>query len=166
MMTMRFFNTRFFLFFICIGCVAQFMACEGKKKDATPAAPKSNMLNADGFVVRPQQFESIYTTSGTLLPNEEIQILPEVSGRVTNISFNEGAHIEKGQVLLKLYNEDIKAQIQKLKAQRELQVRIQARQAELLRIGGIIQEGYEKNTTQKQTINVDLAYFQAVGCQN
>ncbi len=88
--------------------------------------------------------------------------MPEVAGRVTSISFDEGTVVKEGQVLVKIYNDDIKAQIQKLRAQRELQVKIQNRQAELLRIGGISQQDYETTTTQIQSIDADVAYSEAL----
>ena len=138
-------------------------SCDSKKSEAetTKAGAKPNILRAEGFVVEPQMFQSDYTTSGSLLPNESTQILPETSGRVTSISFKEGVHVEQGQVLVKLYNDDIKAQIQKSKAQRELQVKIKERQAELLRIGGISQQDYETTAAQIASIDADLAYSEA-----
>ncbi|MES2702052.1 MAG: efflux RND transporter periplasmic adaptor subunit [Bacteroidota bacterium] len=131
------------------------------KKEESKAPGKPNMLTAEGYVVEPQAFQTSYTASGSLLPNEEIKILPEVAGRVTNISFTEGATVGKGQSLVTIYNEDIRAQIQKLRAQRELQVRIRNRQGELLHIGGISQQDYETTGTQIKSIDADIAYAQA-----
>jgi membrane fusion protein (multidrug efflux system) len=156
-------KTRFpFLFSLtiiatCLGaCKHDNQATTAKKDD------KTKMLRAEVFIVKPQSFAADYTASGSLLPNEEIQILPEVSGRVTNISFKEGTHVEKGQMLLQIYNDDIKAQIQKLQAQKELQIKIENRQAELLRIGGISQQDYETTVTQIQSIDADIAYSRAM----
>jgi membrane fusion protein, multidrug efflux system len=148
------FTTLFFA--VCL------LSCNNKKQDAETTKPlKPSVLNAEGFVVTPQPFQSDYTTGGSLLPNEEVRILPEVSGRVTSISFDEGSHVEQGKVLLKIYNEDIKAQIQKSQAQRALQVKIRERQGELLRIGGISKQDYETTTAQIQSIDADLAYSEA-----
>lgn len=138
-----------------------FMAACHEKRKEEPVKPRNTTLNAEGFVVQPQSFESEYATTGSLLPNEEIQILPETSGRVTSISFKEGAHVKKGDVLVKLYNDDIRAQIQKSLAQRELQVKIKERQAKLLDIGGISKQDYETTVAQIASIDADLAYAQA-----
>lgn len=148
---------------ICIigACVSTLMACSHKKEDATKPNGKPNILVAEAYVVHPQVFQTEYTASGTLLPNEEINILSEVAGRVTDIKFREGAAVTKGQVLVTLYNQDIKAQIQKLRAQRELQVKIRNRQQELLRIGGISQQDYETTGTQIASIDADIAYSEA-----
>jgi membrane fusion protein (multidrug efflux system) len=132
---------------------------EGRKEE--PPKPRNTTLNAEGFVVEPQVFENQYTSTGSLLPNEEIQLLPETSGRVTTISFKEGSHVNKGDVLIRLYNDDIKAQIQKSQAQRALQVKIKERQAKLLDIGGISKQDYETTAAQIASIDADLAYAQA-----
>ncbi|OJW81314.1 MAG: hypothetical protein BGO69_04165 [Bacteroidetes bacterium 46-16] len=116
---------------------------------------------AEGYVVIPQPFRDEYVASGSLIANEEVEIHPEVSGRITSINFKEGAHVSKGQRLLQLYDADIRAQVQKSKAQRELQVKIQQRQEELLRIGGISKQDYESTTTQIQSIDADIAYEEA-----
>ncbi|MCW3120950.1 MAG: efflux transporter periplasmic adaptor subunit [Flavipsychrobacter sp.] len=159
---MKMTSLRFLIPVVSISLLYSLAACNSKKKEEEEAKPKTNILNAEGYVVKPQAFQSDYTASGSLLPNEEIQILPEVSGRVTNISFEEGTHVSAGQVLLKIYNDDIRAQIQKSKAQRELQEKIKLRQVELLRIGGISQQDYETTTAQIQSINADLAYSDAL----
>jgi len=136
-------------------------ACGDKKVDVPAKAGGPKTLTAEGIVVKPELFENEYTTSGTLVPNEEVSIMPEIQGRITSITFKEGAVVTQGQVLAQLYNEDIKAQIQKLRAQRELQVKIRRRQAELLNIGGISQQDYETTNTQISAIDADIAYSQA-----
>ncbi len=144
-------------------CLLSFSSCDDKKKDVDKNKPTGPVvLSADGFLVKTEPFQSDYTASGSLVPNEEIQILSEVPGRVTSISFTEGAQVKKGQVLVRLYNEDIKAQILKSKAQRELQEKIKARQSELLRIGGISQQDFETTTAQIASIDADIAYTEAM----
>lgn len=134
-------------------------ACHSKKEPA--AKPKSNMLSAEGFLVQPKAFESSYSATGSLLPSEEIQILPEISGRITSITFKEGSHVSKGDVLITLFNADIKAQIQKSEAQIALQTKIKERQAKLLNIGGISQQDYETTEAQIASLNADVAYSKA-----
>src|ERR1035437_3517613 len=71
-----------FPFLIVVLCI--FTSCNNKNQETGNKPAKPMVLNAEGFIVKPQPFQSDYTTSGSLLPNEEIQILPEVSGRVTS----------------------------------------------------------------------------------
>ncbi len=135
--------------------------CGDKKQEADnkPKGPK--ILVAEGIVVHPVVFQDNYVTTGTLLPNEEVTVMPEMAGRISAISFKEGSEVRQGQLLASIYNDDIRAQLQKLKAQRELQVKIKNRQAALLEIGGISEQDYETTGTQIQAIDADIAYATA-----
>lgn len=135
----------------------------GCKEEAAPqkggGGPRT--MAAKAYVVTPQEFYQEYATSGTLLANESVEIHPEIAGRVTGIHFTEGSKVSKGQLLVQLYDDNIKAQIQKLKAQKQLQAATQKRQKSLLDIGGISQQEYETTETQLQSLDADIAYAEA-----
>lgn len=135
--------------------------CEGEKADTAKGRGKPRGLSANGFVVTQGSFSDIYVASGSLLPNEEVNIMPEIQGRVTGIYFKEGSSVSKDQLLVQLYDEEIKAQLDKLKAQRKLQVKNQERQQALVNIGGISQQEFETTQTQIQSIDADIAYAEA-----
>lgn len=137
------------------------VSCGSKKEDAkagAPAGPKT--LRAEGYVVKAAPFNTEYRTTGTLLPAEAIDIHPEISGRVTAILFQEGTAVRKGQALMQLSDADVRAQLQKLKAQRGQQASILSRSSELVRIGGISKQDYEAAQTGVQSIDADIAYQQ------
>jgi membrane fusion protein (multidrug efflux system) len=146
------------LYSILFACLA---GCVKKKETTTKGGKKPNNLRAEGYLVIPQTFSNTYIASGSLLPNEQIDIHPEVSGRVTNIFFKEGSPVKKGQVLVQLYDGEIKANIQKLHAQKQLQQKMQQRQQQLLSIGGISKQDYETTQTQVKSIDADIASAQA-----
>lgn len=136
--------------------------CGNKKENATAAGPaRPKGLKAEGFVVNASSFQTDYTASGTLLANETIDIHPEISGRIVTIGFKEGARVKKGQVLLQLNDADLRAGLQKLRAQRALQEKILERSKELVRIGGISQQDYETTETQIASIDADIALQEA-----
>ncbi len=155
------FKNIFFLPFTGILICITLSACKDNKEDATKSPGRSKELKAEGFLVVPQTFQHDISASGTLLPNEEVEIHPEVSGRITAIKFTEGSFVKKGQTLLQINDADIIAQVEKLKAQKALQQKMLERQQELLRIGGISQQDYETTQTQIASINADIAYQEA-----
>ena len=136
-------------------------ACGGKEEKTGAKGGPPRTLRAEGFVVTAGQFESAYTTSGTLTPNEQIDVVPEVSGRVTGISFQEGSAVRRGQTLVTLSDADIRASIQKLQAQRANLRTVQSRQQELVRIGGIARQDLEATQTSVAAINADIAFQEA-----
>jgi len=156
-------DAKFFQFLAVLLLPAMLTACGGKKDAGAKAGHGGTpSLRAEGYVVAPQVYTSSYMASGTLLPNEQVEIHPEISGRVTAISFKEGTWVRKGQLLVQLYDADIKALVQKLRAQRELQVKILERQEKLLAIGGISRQDYETTETEISSIDADVAYQEAM----
>ena len=161
---MYLYQNKIFIPIISLCLSLGFMACKSKKTETTATSARGGRLNnlrAEGFIAKAEVFQNDYRSSGTLLANEEIEIHPEISGRVTSISFKEGARVRKGQTLVQLYDADIRAQIQKLRAQRQLQVKMLDRQEELIRIGGISRQDYETTQTQIKSIDADIAYAEA-----
>lgn len=150
-----FFHSFVFLFSLLIlsGCK--------DKEDASKANNRPKGLRTEGYIVQPQSFQNDISASGTLRPNEAVEIHPEVSGRITAILFKEGSFVKKGQTLVQLNDADIRAQIQKLRVQKSLQEKLLARQEELLRIGGISRQEYESTQTQIASINADISYQEA-----
>ena len=136
------------------------VSCSSKKDDAgkgaAPAGRPKNIM-ADAYIVKPAAFSNSYSASGNLLPNEEVSLHPEVSGRITSINFREGSVVRKGQLLIQLYDGDLRANVQKLVAQRGLQQATANRQGELLKIGGIARQDYEATTTSIAATNADIA---------
>lgn len=131
----------------------------GKGNAQHADGPKA--LQAEVIVVRAGGLNAVYQSSGNLLPNEAINVYPEVSGRITAIHFKEGAAVRKGDLLVQLYDNDIRAQIQKLQAQRKLQVLTKERQDELLAINGISRQEYDNTVTQIASIDADMAFNEA-----
>ncbi|HRO42800.1 MAG TPA: efflux RND transporter periplasmic adaptor subunit [Flavipsychrobacter sp.] len=150
----------FFSAFVSLSSLLIISSC-GNKEDASKANSKPRGLRAEGYVVQPQSFQNDISASGTLRPNEEVEILPEVAGRITSILFKEGALVKKGQTLVQLNDADIRAQIQKLRAQKSLQQNLLERQEELVRIGGISRQEYETTQTQIASINADISFQEA-----
>ncbi len=147
--------------FILLATILTAASCKDKNNNADKAAAnKPKILTAQGFVTRLTDYAPVYTASGSLLPNESIEIHPEVNGRVTGIFFHEGSHVRKGQLLLQLNDADVVAQIRKLQAQRSLQQTTQNRQEALLKIGGISRQDYDATRTGIQGLDADIAASQ------
>jgi membrane fusion protein (multidrug efflux system) len=137
-------------------------ACSSKEDKAAggkPSGPRA--LQAEVVIVKPTPLETTYQSSGTLLSNEEINVYPEVSGRITSINFKEGSMVRKGQLLVQLYSAEIEAQIEKLKAQRKLAITTKERQDELLKISGISRQEYDNTLTSIASIDADIAFNEA-----
>ena len=65
-----------------------------------PIAPRrQSTLNVNGRIVRPQRLTDGITTVGNLLPDEEVDLSFETSGKIVAINFQEGTVVRKGELL-------------------------------------------------------------------
>jgi membrane fusion protein (multidrug efflux system) len=136
------------------------LSCEEKKKNTPPptaAAQRGNRpTQAEGFIVRTKTLSENIEVPGTLLPFEETEIRPEISGRVVYLNVPEGRFVSKGTVLARLFNGDLQAQLKKLQVQLEIAQQTAARYKELLKIGGVSQQEYDLTELQVNNLKADM----------
>ena len=99
--------------------------------------------------------------SGTLLAREEVQLTPEMSGRITRLNLREGQRVRKGECLLSLFDEDLKAQEEKLRLQESIAARTLDRARALLKSGSGTQQEADNAENQLNNIRADLRIVQA-----
>lgn len=91
-----------------------------KQKSADQASlKKSKGLAIPVTVIIPkkQYFSSKLVVSGTLAPEEEVQIAPKVTGRLLYLKVDEGNNVRKGDIIGELDHSEIDAQILQAQAQ-------------------------------------------------
>jgi len=136
-----------------------------KKDIKTGDAGKNQMKNApvlvSVYVVKPEKVSNIVMTTGTVLANEEIEIHSEIAGKITGIFFKEGGKVRKGDLLLKIYDMDLQAQLKKLELQKSLNEKNEARQKQLLAINGISQQEYDNTLNLLNSTKADIDLIKA-----
>ncbi len=140
------------------------IACGGKKKEAAtqqkPGGSNQPPMRVDGYVVSPESFQENIEVPGTIVANEKVEIHPEVSGRIVQLNVVEGKYVGKGALLAKLYDGDLRAQLNKLYIQLALAKKTEERQAQLLKIQGISQQDYDISLLQVNSLNADIGILQ------
>ena len=103
----------------------------------------SAAMQVHGFVLKPRNFANMLSVSGTLEANEEVDIQAEISGVVQGIYFDEGSSVSKGQVLLKVDDTELRAQLSQTSTQVGLASENERRAGLLLEKEAISQEEYD-----------------------
>ena len=119
------------------------------------------VLPVDAFVVKPTQFDRILVVTGTIIANETIEIKSEVSGKITGIYFKEGQAVKKGDLLIKIEDHELQAQLEKAKYNKKLNEDNEFRQRKLLEKEAISQEEYDNALNRLNTSNADIMLLQA-----
>lgn len=114
------------------------------------------ILNVSGFLIQPTQLNDFYKSTGTLRPDEEVELAFETSGKIVGINFTEGTRVKKGDLLAKINDRPLQAQLQKLRAQQKLIEEKEFRQRSLLTKDAISQESYDQILTELQTNKADI----------
>lgn len=140
--SMRFLN----IFLLLV--VVLFGSCKGEDKKETDKQPNSaaaapKPLTVDGVIAKTELTSGTIQTSGTILANEEVEIKSEVAGKITGIYFKEGQNVNKGQLLVKLNDDDLQAQIKKTEVEIKLAEEKEKRQKQLLASTAISKEEYD-----------------------
>lgn len=126
---------------------------------AQTAANKSasyNVTAVEGFIVKPSVLTENVTASGTLVPAEETELHPESSGRVIAIHLPEGKTVRKGELLLKIFDEELKTQLRKLETQLKQAEITEQRLGELLKVKGVSQQEYDLAVLQVQNLKNEM----------
>lgn len=115
-----------------------------KKINSGPTDKKAvSSMSVDGRILKPQIFKDNLSLSGSLEANEEIDIRSEVSGVVESINFEEGSKVSKGQVLFRVNDIELRAQLSKVKTAQQLSSENQRRAKLLLEKQAISQEEFD-----------------------
>ena len=131
------------------------------KGGAADLGGKGQTLSVNGFVVVSQRLKEDIVSSGSLLAAEQVDIYPEISARITQLNIREGQPVTAGALLVKLFDADLRAQLQKLQAQADNARRTEDRNKQLLARGGISQQEYDIVTTNLRSSLADIDLVRA-----
>lgn len=118
-------------------------------------------LSVDVHLVEPQTFENKIFSTGTLLANEDVEIRSEISGKIVELSIEEGQLVEKGDLLIKTNDSELQAQLKQAEYRINLAEVRERRQKQLLERGGISQEQYDATLNELNVLKAERDLIKA-----
>ncbi|WPU98842.1 efflux RND transporter periplasmic adaptor subunit [Mucilaginibacter sp. cycad4] len=132
---------------------------EGAKKSAAAmASGKGDKKKGGGpvgvnvMIVKDTAVNNIIDITGTIDANEKVSLISQTAGNITGIYFNEGTKVTKGQLLVKVYNQDLEASLQQNQYQVALAKQQENRNRQLLQKEAISQEEYDTSLTSLNSL--------------
>jgi len=116
---------------------------KSKNEESKKFGDKDTPTLVTGIVVKTATFENKLSLSGSIDANEQIEIRSEVSGIVEGIYFTEGTYVNKGQVLFKVNDIELKAQLRQATTKEGLTAENERRAKLLLEKEAISQEEFD-----------------------
>lgn len=129
-------------------------------RGSSTGAGRSELV-VSATVLKPQTLNNLFRIRGVLLPDEEVNLTFESSGKITDIFFEEGTFVKEGTLLAKVNDAPLQAELKKLEAQMPLAEDRLYRQQMLLEKDAISQETYQSIATQLETLKADIELVKA-----
>lgn len=114
-----------------------------------------------GMVVTPRPFDNAIVATGTILASEEVELRSEVAGKVISLPFREGARVKKGDLLVKINDADLRAQLMRARSRRDLATQREDRQKKLREINGVSADQYDEARNELTAATAEVALLEA-----
>jgi membrane fusion protein (multidrug efflux system) len=136
---------------------------ENKSGDSGPKGKdgKNKSMTVNGIVVKSQTFDNNLSLSGSIEANEQVDIRSEVSGIVEGIYFKEGSNVSKGQLLFKVNDLELRAQLAQAKTKEGLASENERRAKLLLQKEALSQEEYDIARADYKLAQAQIQLIQA-----
>ncbi|CAM3882168.1 efflux RND transporter periplasmic adaptor subunit [Aquirufa aurantiipilula] len=135
---------------------------EGKEKSkGGPGGGKGGKTTVVVMVVKSTRLDDMINSTGSILPNEEVEIRSEIAGRIIQLNIKEGDVVQKGTILLHINDDDLQARLRKLGYNKKLAEDNEARQKVLLQKEAISQREYDIAVNSVNTISADIEDLKA-----
>jgi membrane fusion protein (multidrug efflux system) len=137
-------------------------ACNsGKNKKNSAHEKGKGPISIDVSIAHYQSFSNLVEANGNILAQESVQLKPEMSGRIVFLNIPEGKLVAQGTLLMKLFDDDLKAQLKKFNAQLSIARKTESRLKSLLQLNGLNQQEYDVALTQVQNLEADIDFTNA-----
>ncbi|MFU8859759.1 MAG: efflux RND transporter periplasmic adaptor subunit [Cyclonatronaceae bacterium] len=133
-------------------------------EDTTATAPveRDTRLAVNLHLVEAERFVNKIFATGTTIANDMVELRSESSGRINRIYFEEGRPVKKGDLLIKINDSELKAQLRRAEYRKNLAQIRETRTRDLLSRNAVSQEEYD---TVQNELNVVLADIELIEAQ-
>jgi membrane fusion protein (multidrug efflux system) len=136
------------------GCYAK---AEDKNATSAPTVKASPGVPVDGYIVKPAVLKDELEITGTLEPNQEVDIVSELPRKIIRVNTKDGATVQAGQLLFEMDNADLLAQLEKLRQQEKLAKLNEERLRDLIQHEAVVQQDYDQSFTNLKVLQAQIA---------
>lgn len=135
-----------------IALSAALVGCSTQAAEKAESPGTVTKLPVDVKVVHAQPLHQEEIVAGSVLPNKEVAITSELSKKITDVFFQDGRFVQKGQPLYQLEDAEIIARLKQIKADLQLAQLNEQRLSALLKTETIRQEEYDGAYAKLQSL--------------
>lgn len=154
--------TSIVLILLLIILLPKLLSSSSKENNNLAGNKPDQIISVKAYIIKPETVDNKVLTTGTILANEEVELRSEVSGKITKILFKEGSYVNKGELLIKINDSDLQAQLRRAESKVKLSEEKEFRQKQL-RDGNLISQEEYDNTLGE--LNVNKADYDLIKAQ-
>ena len=124
------------------------------KVERKPQGPRSVVVKVT--MPREQTINDGIRSVGSLLPDREVEIASETTGKIVKILFEEGSFVKEGELLVKVDDSDLVAQLKRSEFNRQMLEERLNRQRILLEKDAVSRESFDQVETDYRMLEADI----------
>src|SRR6185312_5269684 len=126
-----------------------------------PGGRRNGPIPVKVMVVKDTVINNNIDVTGTIDANEKVSLVSETAGKITGIYFKEDSYVKKGQLLVKVYNQDMQASLAQNNYNIALAKQNEYRNSVLLKKEAISQQEYDISLTSLNTLKAQADVIKA-----
>ncbi len=136
--------------------------CDTKDKNNKNSGATRQKLEVNAVIADYTMLEQELTISGTIIPDETVDLHPETPGKLVELNIEEGKKVTKGQLLARVNDNEVRARLKKLYLDLELAQQDLERKQKLKEINALSQQETDvaQNKVDGLKAEIDLAKAQ------
>jgi membrane fusion protein (multidrug efflux system) len=113
------------------------------------------------IVIRTEKLGGKVTTVGTVLSDEEVEVRSQVSGQIQRIYLTEGARVNKGDLLVKINDDELQAQLLRAHSRQAIAEQQANRQRQLFEKQFVSEEEYNNAVNELNIVKAEVQLLEA-----
>ncbi len=138
-----------------------FWGCSDNKPGTSQQQGQRRGLPVEVLVAKLQPLTQGLSLSGTLLAGEEVELRAETTGKLIEFYLHEGRTVNKGQLLARVNDSEIRARLEKLKPDLKLAEEDLVRKQRLKDINALSQQDLDAAINRVEGIKADIRLAEA-----
>jgi len=110
--------------------------------------------------MRPSLLKEELEVTGTLVANQQVDIVSELTRRIVRLNVKDGSVVKAGDLLFQMDDADLQAQLEKLRQQEKLAVLNEERLKDLIAHEAVVQQDYDQSFTNLKVLQAQIAELQ------
>jgi membrane fusion protein (multidrug efflux system) len=140
--------------------MAAFIAACSSRAEELKTEPKNIAIPTgvpvDGVVVKPGVVRDELEVTGTVVANQQVDIVSELTRKVVRVNVKEGSKVKRGTLLFQLDDADLQAQLERYHQQEKLAKLNETRLKDLIEKEAISQQDYDEASTNLKVLEAQI----------